>query len=100
MTLQYTDGFYSEKGPGLSGIIEPKEAVARHQEQEFTYEELRTEALGSSTLNASPKGAMICTDKATLSRINLDDAAKAALKKCPNPNERGETLFQPDNRPG
>ena len=22
VTLQYTDGFYSEKGPGLSGIID------------------------------------------------------------------------------
>ena len=101
VTLQYTDGFYSEKGPGLSGIIELKEAVARHQEQEFTYEELKKQKrFGSLTLNASPKGAMICTDKATLSRINLDDAAKAALKKCPNPNERGETLFQLTTAPG
>ena len=39
MTLQKTDGFYSEEGAGLSGIIDLKESLARHQEQEFAYEE-------------------------------------------------------------
>lgn len=101
VTLQHTDGFYSEKGAGLSGIIDLKEAVARHQEQEFTYEELKKQKrFGSLTISSTPKGAMICTDKATLSRINLDEASKAALKKCPNPNERGETLFQLTTAPG
>lgn len=101
VTLQHTDGFYSEKGAGLSGIIDLKESVARHQEQEFTYEELKKQKrFGSLTISSAPKGAMICTDKATLSRINLDDASKAALKKCPNPNERGETLFQLTTAPG
>jgi hypothetical protein len=101
VTLQHTDGFYSEKGAGLNGIIDLKEAVARHQEQEFTYEELKKQKrFGSLTISSTPKGAMICTDKATLSRINLDEASKAALKKCPNPNERGETLFQLTTAPG
>lgn len=101
VTLQKTDGFYSEDGAGLGGIIDLKEALARHQEQEFTYEELKKQKrFGTLTISSEPKGAMICTDKATLSRINLDDAAKAKLKKCPNPNARGEELVQLTTAPG
>ena len=100
-TLQQTDGFYSEEGAGLGGIINLKEAVARHQEQEHTYEELKKQKrFGSLTISSTPKGAMICTDKATLSRMNLDEKSKAALKKCPNANKRGDTLYQLTTAPG
>ena len=100
-TLQRTDGFYSEDGAGLGGIIDLKEAVARHQEQEYTYEELKKQKrFGSLTISSTPKGALICTDKATLSRMNLDEKSKAALKKCPNANERGDTLYQLTTAPG
>lgn len=101
VTLQQTSGFYSEEGASLGGIIDLKEALARHQEQEFTYEEVKKQKrFGTLTIGASPKGAMICTDKSTLSRINLDDASKANLKKCPNPNERGEQLLMLTTAPG
>ncbi len=101
MTLQRTDGFYSEEGAGLGGIIDLKEALARHQEQEFSYEERKKQKrFGTLTIASEPKGAMICTDKATLSRINLDEASKSKLKKCPNPNERGEELLQLTVAPG
>lgn len=100
-TLQHTDGFYSETGIGLAGIIDLKEELARHQEQEFTYEELKKKKrFGTLTMASEPTEVKICADKSTLNRINLSEESKAKLGKCPRPNARGEAMFQLGTSPG